>query len=67
MEGFKSMVPKLCQVRRDGKIEKVDAVELVPGDVVLLNEGDQVPSDIRIMKATELKVDNSSLTGESEA
>jgi len=44
----------------------VEAVELVPGDVVILNEGDQVPSDIRIMKANELKVDNSSLTGESE-
>ncbi|OUS42873.1 P-type ATPase [Ostreococcus tauri] len=66
MEGFKSMIPKKCKVIRDGKAVVLDAWELVPGDVVELNDGDQVPADIRVMKSNELKVDNSSLTGESE-
>lgn len=42
MEGFKNMIPKKCKVIRDGTIHVVDAVELVPGDVVDLNDGDQV-------------------------
>ncbi|GMH44219.1 hypothetical protein BSKO_12153 [Bryopsis sp. KO-2023] len=67
MEGFKSMVPKKCKVLRDGSPTVLDAVELVPGDVVELTDGDQVPADIRVFQTSELKVDNSSLTGESEA
>lgn len=43
MEGFKNMIPKKCKVIRDGTTQIVDAVELVPGDVVDLNDGDQVP------------------------
>lgn len=66
MEGFKSLIPKKCKVIRDGTLQIVDAVELVPGDVVNLGDGDQVPADIRIIASTDLKVDNSSLTGESE-
>ena len=66
MEGFKNMIPKKCKAIRDGKAVVLDAWELVPGDVVELNDGDQVPADIRVMKSNELKVDNSSLTGESE-
>ncbi|GMH32806.1 hypothetical protein BSKO_00640 [Bryopsis sp. KO-2023] len=66
MEGFKNMIPKKCKVLRDGTTQVVDAVELVPGDVVDLGDGDQVPADIRIVAATDMKVDNSSLTGESE-
>ena len=66
MEGFKNMIPKKCKCIRDGKNTVVDAWELVPGDVVDLLDGDSVPADIRVMQANELKVDNSSLTGESE-
>lgn len=66
MEGFKSMIPKKCKAIRGGKAVVIDAWELVPGDVVDLNDGDQVPADIRVMRSNELKVDNSSLTGESE-
>mmetsp|Transcript_17079 Transcript_17079/g.20561 ORF Transcript_17079/g.20561 Transcript_17079/m.20561 type:complete len:1160 (+) Transcript_17079:196-3675(+) len=66
MEGFKSMIPKKCNCLRDGQIVVVDAWELVPGDVVDLQDGSQVPADIRVMTANECKVDNSSLTGESE-
>lgn len=67
MEGFKKLVPKKCKALRDGNWTIIEAEELVPGDVVELNDGDQVPSDIRIVSATDMKVDNSSLTGESEA
>jgi len=44
----------------------VSVADLVPGDVIVLNEGDRVPADGRLIEAKELKVDNSSLTGESE-
>ena len=66
MEGFKSMIPRKCKCIRDGNIQVLEATDLVKGDVVLLNEGDQIPADIRIVESTELKVDNSSLTGEAE-
>lgn len=67
MEGFKKLIPKKCKVLRDGVMQILDAEELVPGDVVDISDGDQVPADIRIVAAQDLKVDNSSLTGESEA
>lgn len=66
MEGFKKMVPKRCKVLRDGHIVILDAEQLVPGDVVEMGDGDQVPADIRVTVANDLKVDNSSLTGEAE-
>lgn len=52
-------------VRRDGKTEQIDSDRLVKGDVVLLSSGDLVPADCRIVEATGLEVDASSLTGES--
>lgn len=51
---------------RDGNVQVIDASELVPGDIVDMSDGDQVPADIAIIFANECKVDNSSLTGESE-
>ena len=66
MEGFKKLIPKKCRVVRDGVMAILDAEELVPGDVVDISDGDQVPADIRITAANDMKVDNSSLTGESE-
>mmetsp|Transcript_18105 Transcript_18105/g.45586 ORF Transcript_18105/g.45586 Transcript_18105/m.45586 type:complete len:1179 (-) Transcript_18105:1049-4585(-) len=67
MQGFKNMVPKKAKVVRDGATAIIDAAELVPGDVVQFQDGDQVPADLRVVDAYNLKVDNSSLTGESEA
>ncbi|KAG2500240.1 hypothetical protein HYH03_001818 [Edaphochlamys debaryana] len=67
MDGFKSLIPKKCKAIRDGHATVLDAVELVPGDLVEFQEGDQVPADIRVIDSYNLKVDNSSLTGESEA
>ena len=52
-------------VRRDGKLVRVETWELVPGDLVLLENGDAVPADLRLLEAVNLRVDESSLTGES--
>lgn len=52
-------------VRRNNKVVNVDAADIVPGDVIELEAGDVVPADARIFSATDLKVDESALTGES--
>ncbi|MHA6265854.1 cation-translocating P-type ATPase [Aliiroseovarius sp. CAU 1755] len=66
MDSFKNMLPSMITALRDGNPQEVPVGELVPGDVIVLNEGDKVPADGRLIEAKELKVDNSSLTGESE-
>lgn len=66
MESFKNMVPQFAIVIRNGEKLNVHAEELVQGDLVEVKFGDRVPADIRITKAHGFKVDNSSLTGESE-
>jgi sodium/potassium-transporting ATPase subunit alpha len=66
MESFKNMVPPTALVIRDGKKYNINASQLVKGDLVEVKFGDRVPGDIRILEAQGLKVDNSSLTGESE-
>ncbi|XP_037068453.1 sodium/potassium-transporting ATPase subunit alpha-B-like [Pollicipes pollicipes] len=67
MESFKNLVPHTANVVRNGKPQNVKAETLVVGDVVDVKFGDRVPADIRILEAHGMKVDNSSLTGESEA
>ena len=52
-------------VRRGGHREKLDASQLVPGDIVMLTAGDRVPADLRLLQQTELQIDESMLTGES--
>jgi len=52
-------------VRRGGRVQSVAATEMVPGDVVLLNEGDVVSADLRLSEASRLRIDESALTGES--
>lgn len=54
-----------ARVRRDGQETKVDAADLVPGDVIILNAGDRVPADARLIKSGNLRTDESALTGES--
>uniref|UniRef100_A0AAF5HYV5 Sodium/potassium-transporting ATPase subunit alpha n=3 Tax=Strongyloides stercoralis TaxID=6248 RepID=A0AAF5HYV5_STRER len=66
MESFKKMVPHNATVIRDGKKQVIDATEVVPGDLLEITSGDRVAGDIRIVKSSGLRVDNSSLTGESE-
>jgi magnesium-transporting ATPase (P-type) len=66
MDSFKKLVPAKATVIRDGEKDTVDASDLVVGDLIEVNAGDRVPADIRIVKSQQLRVDNSSLTGESE-
>lgn len=54
-----------AHVIRDNDVFEINATELVPGDVVLLRSGEKVPADIRLVQVTDLKVDESALTGES--
>ncbi|XP_063799995.1 potassium-transporting ATPase alpha chain 1 [Pseudophryne corroboree] len=63
---FKNLVPQQATVLRDGEKFQINANQLVVGDLVEIKGGDRVPADIRIITAQGCKVDNSSLTGESE-
>ena len=65
LEALKRMSSPTCIVKRDGKLVELKAEELVPGDIVILEEGRTVPADLRIIEAINLKTDESSLTGES--
>lgn len=67
MAALKRMAEASAQVLRDGRVETVNASELVPGDAVLLEAGNVVPADLRIVETTRLKIDESALTGESVA
>merc|ERR1719193_2084420 len=60
------MVPQGANVLRDGKRLDINATECVVGDIVYVKFGDRIPADLRIIEARGFKVDNSSLTGESE-
>lgn len=62
---LKHMLSPKCTVLRDGKQSEIDSTLLVPGDIVLLQIGDRVPADIRLVEAVNLKADESALTGES--
>merc|ERR1712001_798395 len=66
MESFKNLVPQYALVRRDGEKISISAAELTLGDIVEVKFGDRVPADLRVLEARGFKVDNSSLTGESE-
>jgi sodium/potassium-transporting ATPase subunit alpha len=67
MATFKKMLPAQCTVVRGGAESRIAASQLVPGDVVRLGLGDRVPADVCIFDCKELKVECSSLTGESDA
>ncbi|KAI0312116.1 aminophospholipid-transporting P-type ATPase [Amylostereum chailletii] len=66
LASFLAMIPPSCKVVRNGTLSSIPAADLVKGDVVLLRVGDKTPADLVLFAATDLKVDNSSLTGESE-
>ncbi|KAH7713744.1 sodium/potassium-transporting ATPase subunit alpha-4 [Aphelenchoides avenae] len=66
MESFKNMVPTYAIVLRNGEKIQMATEKLVVGDVVEVKGGDRIPADLRVIKAMGFKVDNSSLTGESE-
>uniref|UniRef100_A0A3B5MZ03 Sodium/potassium-transporting ATPase subunit alpha n=1 Tax=Xiphophorus couchianus TaxID=32473 RepID=A0A3B5MZ03_9TELE len=66
MESFKNLVPQQALVVRDGEKKSINAEEVVAGDLVEVKGGDRIPADLRVISAQGCKVDNSSLTGESE-
>ncbi len=66
MNELKNLVNKKAVVRRKGQISKINARDLTIGDIVLVEEGDKIPADLLLLETTELKIDESSLTGESE-
>ena len=65
LESLREMLAPTCVVRRGGRVATVAAADLVPGDVVVLEAGGQVPADGRLLVAEQLEVDESALTGES--
>ncbi len=65
MAALKKMSAPVVKVRRDGHVVEIKSVELVPGDIILLEVGDAIPADGRLINATNLKVQEASLTGES--
>merc|ERR1740128_793949 len=66
MESFKNLVPQYALARRGGEKLNVKAEELTIGDIAEIKFGDRIPADVRVLEARAFKVDNSSLTGESE-
>ena len=66
MAQFKNYLPPKANVYRDGQRKSVNSSNLVIGDVVMINNGDNIPADIVIITCSEMKVNNASLTGESE-
>jgi len=66
-EALNELVTTSCRVLRDGDTYEVSAEGLVPGDVLLLESGDRVPADLRLLSCRDLEVDESLLTGESMA
>jgi Ca2+-transporting ATPase len=65
INALKKMVVPMAKVYREGKLLKIFAEEIVPGDVVFLEEGDRVPADVRLFDVREMRTNESSLTGES--
>ena len=60
-----NMVTTIITVRREGMESEIDSKELVVGDIIILDTGDMIPADVRIISSNHLKVDQSALTGES--
>ncbi|MFW9973344.1 MAG: HAD-IC family P-type ATPase, partial [Candidatus Odinarchaeota archaeon] len=66
LESLKKLAPHFAKVRRDGRVIEIGVEDVVPGDIVLFEEGDKFPADLRINKEFSLYVDEAILTGESK-
>jgi Ca2+-transporting ATPase len=64
---LKNVLSKKAMVIREGKKEEIEAVDLVPGDIIFIEEGDQIPADARLIDSNNLTINEASLTGESES
>ena len=67
IEALKKMSAPIAKVRRNGKVFTVNGEDIVPGDIVILETGCYVPADIRLINTYNLKIEEASLTGETEA
>ncbi|RCK81352.1 MAG: Lead, cadmium, zinc and mercury transporting ATPase [Candidatus Ozemobacter sibiricus] len=67
INNIKGMSAPRCRVRREGQVIDLDARQLVPGDIILLEEGDRVPADGRLLSAVRLRVEEAIFTGETVA
>ena len=65
-EALMQMIPRNAKVIRDGQTQQISAVDLVPGDLIVLEEGDAISADARLIEEFELRTNNATLTGESE-
>lgn len=62
---LRKLLPDQVKVLRDEKVQSLSAAELVPGDVILLEEGDNIPADCRVIEAFSVRVNNATITGET--
>ncbi len=67
LDALKKMTAPETLVVREGKRKKIPSLQLVPGDIVLLESGDRIPADLRLVEVTDMKIQEAALTGESEA
>lgn len=65
LEALKTMTAPLAKVKREGKIRTIPSIEVVPGDIIMLEAGNYVPADSRLISSSNLKIEESSLTGET--
>lgn len=65
MEALRDLTKVKAKVRRDGQVIQVDALQIVPGDILILNGGDVITADARVIEASKLQINESALTGES--
>ncbi len=65
LAALRKLLPQQAQVLREGKVVRVPAEQLVPGDIIHLEQGDNVPADCRLIEAFSARVNNSAVTGES--
>ncbi|MFZ4721191.1 MAG: HAD-IC family P-type ATPase, partial [Ilumatobacteraceae bacterium] len=65
LEALRSMLVAHTRVRRDGRMHNIGTAEVVPGDIVVVEAGDRIPADGRILDATHLEIEEAALTGES--
>ena len=64
-EALKKILPSYCRVMRDGEVQRVLSEDIVPGDLIFLEEGESIPADARLINSADLRVNQSTLTGES--